>query len=161
MRRPRWPEIAPPSCGGVRVHGRRLLAADTHLTVELVQVVAFASGLGVHVALTATGRAAELAQYQTRPLTDPADESGRWSYLEVRAGIERTVFADPFLPTPDVQGCAGGLCTYRTEPRYWLGERPPVRALTITAQWRQIGLPHTMAVVALASIDEVSPTTLA
>ena len=77
------------------MHGHRLLAADTHLTLDLVRIVAF---LGVHLTLTAIGRPAERARYQTRTLTDPADRSASWSYLAVRAGTGHLAVADPYLP---------------------------------------------------------------
>lgn len=69
------------------VHGRRLPAAQTHLTLDLIRVVVFPSGVCVHLALTAAGVPAELARYQTRPLTDPDGHSARWSYLTVRAAV--------------------------------------------------------------------------
>ncbi|MFF2115584.1 hypothetical protein ACFVWH_45805, partial [Rhodococcus koreensis] len=81
MRRLRWPPTAPPPCGGVQVHGRLQLSADTHLTLNLSRIIAYPSGLAVHLTLTATGHPAERAQHETRPLTDPADEvpPGKWT----------------------------------------------------------------------------------
>lgn len=52
----RWPESPPPATGGIEVHRRRPLAAQTHLTLELVRITAFDSGLSVHLTLTANGR---------------------------------------------------------------------------------------------------------
>ncbi|NDV10847.1 serine/threonine protein kinase [Rhodococcus sp. IEGM 248] len=157
MGRPRWPAVAPPVSGGVEVHGRRLLAADAHLTLDVIRIVSFESGLAVHLALTATGAPAEGARRQTRPLTDPDDWSAEWSYLTVWAAAENTdAEADPYLPRPDVHACDAGLSVYRTEPRYWLGTPPTVRSVTLTAEWPQIGLPATTAILALEPTDQPS-----
>ena len=58
--RPRWPAITPPTCSGAQVHGHRPLAADTHLTLDLVRIVAFP---GVHLTLTAIDGPAERARH--------------------------------------------------------------------------------------------------
>ncbi|MFD7012038.1 hypothetical protein [Rhodococcus jostii] len=101
MRRPRWPATAPPACGGVQVHGRRLLAADIQLTLELLRVVAYPSGLA-HLTLTATGCPAERARHETRPLTDPAEPSAHWSYLDVWAGTDDLAVADTRASTAPI-----------------------------------------------------------
>ncbi|MFZ2176296.1 MAG: serine/threonine protein kinase [Rhodococcus sp. (in: high G+C Gram-positive bacteria)] len=159
MFRRRWPAIPPPVCGGVDVHGRRRLSAQTDLTLEVLRIVAFESGVSVHLALTATGAPAEKARHQTRPLTDPADHCARWSYLAVRAGVENTdaeAQADAYLPRPDIATSCAGLTAYRTEPRYWLGIPPPVRAVTLTAGWPQIGLAPTTETMVLDVIEQRS-----
>ena len=134
------------------MHGHRLLSAHTHLTLELTRITAYPSGLAVQLALTATGRPARRALHQTRPLTDPADPSARWSYLDVWAGTDYLAVADPYLPRPDLQATATGICTYRSEPLYWLPVPPPVRTVTLTAEWPQIGLPASVTTVNLAVI---------
>lgn len=134
-----------------------MLAAETHLTLDVIRTVAFESGLAVHLALTATGAPAEMAHRQTRPLTDPDDWSAEWSYLTVWATVENTdAEADPYLPRPDVHACDAGRSVYRTEPRYWLGTPPIVRSVTLTAGWPQIGLPATTAILALEPTDQPS-----
>ena len=141
------------------MHGRRVLAAETDLTLELVRVVAFDSGLAVYLALTVTGVPADRARHETRPLTDPADLSARWSYLEVWAGSDRIAVADPYFPRPDVWGCTAGRRLYRSTPQYWVGVATPVRslALALTTEWPQIGLPPTAT--ALAMPRSVRPST--
>ncbi|WP_009473118.1 serine/threonine protein kinase [Rhodococcus sp. JVH1] len=156
VHRRRWPANPPPPCGGVRVHGRRVLAADPHLTLELGRIVGFGSGLAVYLALTVTGIPAERARHETRTLTDPADRSARWSYLGVCAGADRIAVADPYLAHPDLQACTAGLCTYRTEPQYWIDTPAPVRSVTLTAGWPQIGLAPTVATLTLARRDHAS-----
>ncbi|MFD9668400.1 serine/threonine protein kinase [Rhodococcus sp. NPDC059968] len=133
-----------------------MLAADTHRTLELVRIVAFDSGLAVYLALTATGIPAQRARHQTRTLTDPADGSARWSYLEVCAGADRIAVADPYLARPDLQACTAGRCMYRTEPQYWIDTPAPVRSVTLTAEWPQIGLRPTVATLALARLDHAA-----
>ncbi|MGV9869383.1 serine/threonine protein kinase [Rhodococcus koreensis] len=156
MHRRRWPANPPPPCGGVRVHGHRVLAADTHLTLELGRIVAFDSGLAVYLALTATGIPAERARHETRTLTDPADRSARWSYLEVWAGTDRIAVADPYLARPDLRAGTAGRCVYRTEPQYWIDPPQPVRSVTLTAEWPRIGLAPTVAALTLARRDHAS-----
>ncbi|TQC44485.1 serine/threonine protein kinase [Rhodococcus sp. WS4] len=138
------------------MHGGLVLAVDTHLTLELVRIVAFESGLAVYLALTATGTPAERARHETRPLTDPADRSARWSYLEVWAGTDRIAVADPYLARPNLQACTAELCTYLTEPQYWLDTPAPVRSVTLTAEWQQIGLAPTVSTLTLARLDQAT-----
>ncbi|MFD9664389.1 serine/threonine protein kinase [Rhodococcus sp. NPDC059968] len=154
----RWPENPAPACGGTEVHGRRLLVADTSLTLELARVVAYDAGLAVHLTLTVAAGSAHRAQYQTRPLTDPRDTSARWSYLDIWLGTTgHLIVADPYCARPDIQASAAGMCTYRTEPQYWIGtdtDDSPVRSLTLTAEWRQIGLNPTIATLALDHVAD-------
>jgi hypothetical protein len=126
------------------------LAADTQLTLDLLRVVAYPSGLAVHLTLTATGRPAERARHETRPLTDPADPAAHWSYLDVWAGTDDLAVADPYLHRPDRQDWAAGTCRYRTQPMYWLTVSPPARMVALTAEWPQIGLPASVTTVALS-----------
>ncbi|MDF3311586.1 serine/threonine protein kinase [Rhodococcus sp. T2V] len=156
VRRLRWPATAPPACGGVQVHGRRLLSADAHLTLDLLRIVAYPSGLAVHLTLTATGQRAEQARHETRPLTNPADPSAQWSYLDVWAGTDELAVADPFLHRPDRQESAAGTCRYRTQPMYWLPASPPVSMVALTAEWPQIGLPASVSTVALFPAERSS-----
>jgi hypothetical protein len=153
MRVRRWPENPAPACGGIEVHGRRLLVADTSLTLELARVVAYDAGLAVHLTLTAAAGAAHRAQHQTRPLTDPRDTSARWSYLDIRLGTTgHLIVADPYCARPAISASAAGMCTYRTEPQYWIGtdtDDAPMRSLILTAEWRQIGLDAAIATLAL------------
>ena len=134
------------------MHDGCVLSAPPHLTLHLARVVAYECGLAVHLALTATAGPARRAHHQTRPLTDPRDTSARWSYLDVWLGtLDHTIaVADPFLPRPDLYTGTAGLCSYRTEPRYWIPAHETVRSLTLTAEWRQIGLEATLATVGLA-----------
>ncbi|MGW5152988.1 serine/threonine protein kinase [Rhodococcus koreensis] len=132
------------------------MAADTHLTLELGRIVAFDSGLAVYLALTATGIPAERARHETRTLTDPADRSARWSYLEVCAGTDRIAVADPYLARPDLRAGTAGRCVYRTEPQYWIDPPQPVRSVTLTAEWPRIGLAPTVAALTLARRDHAS-----
>ncbi len=150
VRSPRWPATAPPPCGGDRVHGRRLLTVRTHLTLELVRITAYPCGLALQLALTATGRPARRALHQTRPLTDPADPSAQWSYLDVWAGTDDLAVADPYFPRPDLHATATGICTFRSEPLYWLPA--PARTVTLTAEWPQIGLPASLTTLDLAAV---------
>ncbi|UZG55272.1 serine/threonine protein kinase [Rhodococcus opacus] len=138
------------------MHGHRGLAANPQVTLELGRIVAFDSGLAVYLALTATGIPAERARHETRTLTDPADRSARWSYLDVWAGTDRIAVADPYLTRPDLRASTAGLCTYRTEPQYWLDTPAPVRAVTLTAEWAQIGLQPTVATLALTRLDHTT-----
>ncbi|MFC9357491.1 hypothetical protein ACFTZB_13080 [Rhodococcus sp. NPDC057014] len=40
-----------------------------------------------------------MARHETRPLTDPADTSARWSYLLVRVRVDdQDAVVDPFHP---------------------------------------------------------------
>ncbi|MFD9666979.1 serine/threonine protein kinase [Rhodococcus sp. NPDC059968] len=133
-----------------------MLAADPQVTLELGRIVAFGSGLAVYLALTATGTPAQRAHRETRTLTDPADRSARWSYLDVSAGTDRIAVADPYLARPDLQACTAGLCTYRTEPQYWIDTPTPVRSVTLTAEWPRIGLAPTAATLALARLDQAT-----
>ncbi|PBC51466.1 serine/threonine protein kinase [Rhodococcus sp. ACPA1] len=152
MRMRRWPENPAPACGGTEVHDHRLLATGHHLTLHLNRVVAYDTGLAVHLALTAAADPARRARHQTRPLTDPQDLSARWSYLDVWLDvIDHLVVADPYRARPDVHAAAAGRCTYRTEPQYWIPTESDVavRAITLTAEWREIGLEPTLATVAL------------
>lgn len=136
----RWPESPPPATGGTEVHRRRHLATLPHLTLELIGITAFDTGLGVHLTLTADGRPALLARRETRPLTDARDDSAQWSYLDVWIGADRLAVADPYRTRPDVRAEDGGVCIYRTEPHYWIPLPPPTPFLTITAEWNRIGL---------------------
>lgn len=86
------------------MHGHRQLSAHTHLTLELVRITAYPSGLPVQLALTATGRPARRALHQTRPLTDLAVPSARWSSLNVWAGTADLAVADPYLAPPGSAG---------------------------------------------------------
>lgn len=152
MRTHRWPENPAPACGGIEVHGHYLLATGRHLTFHLTRVVVYDIGLAVHLALTATAGPARRARHQTRPLTDPQDLSARWSYLDVWLGIiDPLVVADPYRSRPDVHASAAGRCTYHTEPQYWVSTDSdvPVRAITLTAEWREIGLEPFLATIAL------------
>ncbi len=65
------------------MHGPTILASKTHITLDLLGIVAFSSGIHVRLALTATGRAAERAHHETRSLSDPTDPDTQWSYLSV------------------------------------------------------------------------------
>ncbi|MFD9670006.1 serine/threonine protein kinase [Rhodococcus sp. NPDC059968] len=155
----RWPENPAPVCGGTEVHGRRLLVADTSLTLELARVVAYETGLAVHLTLTTTAGSARRAQHQTRFLTDPRDTSARWSYLDIWFGTtdHDLAVADPYRMRPDIEASAAAICTYRTEPQYWIGtdtDDAPVRSLTLTAEWRHIGLKPTTATLALDHVDD-------
>ncbi|MGV9869733.1 serine/threonine protein kinase [Rhodococcus koreensis] len=152
MRSPRRPATAPPPCGGDRVHGRRLLTADTHLTLQLVHITAYPCGLALQLALSATDRPARRAVHETRPLTDPADPSARWSYLDVWAGTDDLSVADPYFSRPDLHAATSGICTYRSEPLYWLPVPPPARTVTLTAGWPQIGLPVSVTTASLAPV---------
>ncbi|GAF45464.1 hypothetical protein [Rhodococcus wratislaviensis] len=158
MRVRRWPENPAPACGGTGVHGRRLLATDTSLTLELARVVAYDSGLAVHLTLTAAAGSAHRAQHQTRPLTDPRDTSARWSYLDIWLGTTcHLALADPYCARPAIQASVAGMCTYHTEPQYWIGTDivdAPVRSLTLTAEWRQIGLKPTIATLTLDHVAD-------
>ncbi|MFC9838765.1 serine/threonine protein kinase [Rhodococcus sp. NPDC127530] len=151
MRVRRWPETPAPACGGSEVHGHRLLATGHHVTLDLTRVVAYDTGLAVHLGLTATAGPARRARHQSRPLTDPRDMSARWSFLDVWLGIDHLVVADPYRPRPDVHASAPGRCTYRTEPQYWIptDSQVSVQAITLTAEWREIGLEPTLATIAL------------
>ncbi|MFC9356542.1 serine/threonine protein kinase [Rhodococcus sp. NPDC057014] len=152
MRTHRWPENPAPAYGGTEVHGQRLLATGHQLTLHLTRVVAYDTGLAVHLALTAAADPARWARHQSRPLTDPQDLSARWSYLDVWLGIiDHLAVADPYRPRPDVHASAAGICTYRTEPQYWIPTDPlvAVRAITVTAEWLEIGLEPTVAAIAL------------
>jgi hypothetical protein len=124
------------------------------MTFDLVRIVAFECGLSVHLAVTATGGPAELARYQTRRSTDPRDHSARWSYLAVQAGTDCLAVADAYLARPDLQACADGICTYRTDPQYWLNTGPPSESVTIAAQWPQIGLAPITTTESLAPLDQ-------
>ncbi len=157
VRRLRWPATAPPPCGGVQVHGRLQLSADTHLTLNLSRIIAYPSGLAVHLTLTATGHPAERAQHETRPLTDPADPSAQWSYLDVWAGTDYLAVADPYLHHPDRQESTAGTCRYRTQPMYWLPVSPPAPRVALTAEWPRIGLPASVTTVALSPAEH-TPT---
>ncbi|EID79867.1 hypothetical protein MLGJGCBP_07658 [Rhodococcus sp. T7] len=151
MRMRRWPENPAPACGGIEVHGQRLLATGNQLTLHLTRVVAYDTGLAVHLALTAADPARR-ARHQPRPLTDPQDLSARWSYLDVWLGTaDHLVVADPYRPRPDVHAAAAGRCTYYTGPQYWIPTDTDVsvRAITLTAEWREIGLEPTLATIAL------------
>ncbi|WP_368680677.1 serine/threonine protein kinase (plasmid) [Rhodococcus opacus] len=148
----RWPENPAPAYGGIEVHGHRLLATGEHLTLDLTRVVAYGTGLAVHLALTAAADPARRARHQTRPLTDPQDLSARWSYLDVWLGlVDHLGVADPYRSRPDVHAAAAGMRSYRTEPQYWLRTESgvSVRALTLTAEWRAIGLAPTLATLTL------------
>jgi hypothetical protein len=138
------------------VHGRRVIAAEADLTLELVRVAAFDSGLAVHLALTVTGAAADRARYETRPLTDPADRSAGWSYLDVWVGVDRFAVADPYFPRPDVMGCAAGHWMYRTTPQYWVDTAAPVRSLALTTEWAQIGLKPAVTTLTLTSAERAA-----
>lgn len=152
MRTHRWPENPAPACGGTEVHGQRLLATGHQLTLDLNRVVAYDTGLAVHLALTVAADPARRARHQSRPLTDPQDLSARWSYLDVWLGVfDHLVVADPYRSRPDVHASAAGRCTYHTEPQYWIptDSHVSVRAITLTAEWREIGLEATLATIAL------------
>ncbi|WP_231868833.1 serine/threonine protein kinase [Rhodococcus opacus] len=155
MRRARWPATAPPPCGGDRVHDRLPLTRNTDLMLELVRITSYPSGLAVQLALTATGRPARRAWHETRPLTDPTDLSAHWSYLEVWAGSGDLAAADPYFPRPDLQAAASGICSYRSEPLYWL-PTAPAWALTLATGWPQIGLP---TAVTTMHLDPITPPT--
>ncbi|MFC0454476.1 hypothetical protein [Rhodococcus jostii] len=157
MRRPRWPAVAPPTTGGHRVHGPLLLTTEEHLTLELFEVVAFPDGLHLRMALTATGRPAELAQYETRSLSDPDDPSTRWSYLSVRARVDDIEGeADPYHPTSASKACRSGPPEYRTEPHYWLDAIPASGFIAVTAGWPRIGLGSTTTTIGLESSTRTS-----
>ncbi|MER2087725.1 hypothetical protein ACH49M_32290 [Rhodococcus qingshengii] len=98
--------------------------------------------------------------HQTRPLTDPADPSAQWSYLDVWAGTDDLTVADPYFPRPDLHATATGICTFRSEPLYWLPA--PARTVTLTAEWPQIGLPASLTTLDLAAVATVvdAPPTL-
>ena len=139
----------------MRAHDRLLLTESAHMTLELLRITAYPSGLAVQLALTATGRPARRAWHETRPLTDPADPSARWSYLDVWAGTDELTVADPYLHRPDLQATEVGNCSYRSEPLYWLPLAHPVPAITLTAEWPQIALP---ASVTTMHLDLVTPS---
>ncbi|MDF3313016.1 hypothetical protein P3H15_49775 [Rhodococcus sp. T2V] len=121
--------------GRTPVHEGCALTAHPHLTLDLTRIVAYESGRAVHLALTATAGPARRAHHQTRPLTDPQDASAQWSYLDVWLGtIDHVAVADPFLPRPDLYTRTAGLCSYRTEPRYWIPANAAVGSLTLTAE---------------------------
>ncbi|MFD7046232.1 hypothetical protein ACFWAM_49040, partial [Rhodococcus jostii] len=65
--------------------------------------------------------------------------------------------ADPYLPKPDLHVHDAGLSTYRTEPWYWLGVVPPIRSVTITASWPQIGLASTPMALTFLDREPASP----
>lgn len=91
MRRRRWPAAAPPATGGVVVYGPVELATTRDLTLRLAEVVAHPAGLELRIELTATGRTADRARHETRPLDDPDDPSARWSYLAVHVRVDDVV----------------------------------------------------------------------
>ncbi|QYB00653.1 hypothetical protein I1A62_06875 (plasmid) [Rhodococcus sp. USK10] len=149
MARNRWPGIAPPGTGGVAVHGRRVLIARPEVVVQLTGVTTYPAGVSLSLVLTATGIPAELARHETRPLTDPHDESAHWSYLWVRVRMDdQSGDADPYEPA----SCAaptGPPEQYRTAPRYWIPGYPSTGEITLTTSWHQIGLPASIDVLDL------------
>jgi hypothetical protein len=152
MRTRRWSENPAPVCGGIEVHGHHRLATDHHVRLDLTRVVAYGTGLAVHLGLTATADPARRARHQSRPLTDPQDLSARWSSLDVWLGlIDHLAVADPYRLRPDVHAAAAGFCRYRSEPQYWFPTAAyvSVRAITLCAAWPAIGLEPTVATIAL------------
>ncbi|MBC2642645.1 serine/threonine protein kinase [Rhodococcus wratislaviensis] len=135
------------------MHDRLPLTSDTDLTLELVRITSYPSGLAVQLALTATGRPARRAWHETRPLTDPTDLSAHWSYLDVWLGTGDLAPADPYFLRPDLQAADAGICSYRSEPLYWL-PASPARALTLATGWPQIGLPTAVTTMHLDPISQ-------
>ena len=155
MRRARWPGFAPPAASGTAVHGPTVLASKTHLTLDLLGIVAFSSGIHVRLALTATGRAAERAHHETRSLSDPTDPDTQWSYLSVLLQLGPVAGeADPYLPRSGSPLKWGGVPAYRTEPNYWLGTCTRPHDIMISAGWPEIGLGPTCVTALL----EASPS---
>ncbi|MFE7423311.1 hypothetical protein [Rhodococcus sp. NPDC057529] len=143
----RWPGIAELQGGGTPIHGRRTLAAQENVSVELVAVFAYPGGLSLRLMVTATGAVAAAARHETRPLTDPADTSARWSYLLVRVRVDdQDAVADPFHPLTRALG-TGPEALYRSEPRYWIPLFPASRAIAVTTGWPEIGLDPTTTLV--------------
>ncbi|MBC2644478.1 MULTISPECIES: hypothetical protein [unclassified Rhodococcus (in: high G+C Gram-positive bacteria)] len=149
MARNRWPGIAPPETGGVAVHGHRVLNSRPDLAVQLTGITAYPAGVSLCLVLEATGIPAARARHETRPLTDPRDESAHWSYLRVRIRMDDIAGdADPFEPL----SCSppnGPPERYRTAPRYWIPGYPSTGELTLTTGWHQIGLPASVDVLDL------------
>ena len=130
------------------MHAGMPIAAEKDLTLELFAATAFASGLLLRFALCVTGVRADFARYETRPLTDPQDWSGQWSYLAVRIlADDLGGLADPFHPVPD-SGLEGS-GPYRTTPQYWIGTYPTTGSLTVTTSWPQVGLHPTSVILTL------------
>ncbi|EID79546.1 MULTISPECIES: hypothetical protein [Rhodococcus] len=132
------------------VHGRRVLIARPEVAVQLTGVTAYQAGVALSLVLVATGIRAELARHETRPLTDPHDESAHWSYLRVRVRMDdQAGDADPYEPA----SCAappGPPEQYRTAPCYWIPGYPRTGgALTLTTSWHQIRLPASVDVLDL------------
>ncbi|QHE73644.1 hypothetical protein GFS60_07307 (plasmid) [Rhodococcus sp. WAY2] len=118
--------------------GRRVLAAHPGVTLQLDGITAYPTGMQLRLTLAATNLCAELAHHETRPLTNPDDFSGSWSYLCVRVRVgDLEGEADPYLPvTRPPRPCS--TTQYRTCPRYWIDNLDS--ELTVTAGWPQIGL---------------------
>lgn len=133
------------------MHGRRVLIARPEVVVQLTGVTDYPAGVSLCLVLTATGIPAELARHETRPLTDPRDESAHWSYLRVRVRMDdQSGDADSYEPA----SCAappGPPEQYRTAPRYWIPGYPSTGEITLTTSWHQIGLPVSVDVLDLGS----------
>ena len=123
------------------MHGGRVLAAHPAVTLQLDDITAYPTGMQLRLTLAATSLCAELAHHETRPLTDPDDFSGSWSYLCVRVHAgDLEGEADPYLPvTRPLRPCSTTAIQYRTCPRYWI-DNLDSNTLTVTAGWPQIGL---------------------
>lgn len=141
MRRRRWPAAAPPATGGVVVYGPVELATTRDLTLQLAEVVAHPTGLELRIELTATGRTADRARHETRPLDDPDDPSARWSYLAVHVRVDDVVGeADPSHLQSTSRVATSEASEYHTEPRYWVAAYPESGVITLTVGWPEIGL---------------------
>ncbi|MFD9666985.1 hypothetical protein ACFWAY_36160 [Rhodococcus sp. NPDC059968] len=82
------------------------------MTLDLLRIAVYPSGIAVHLTLTATGHPAERARHEARPLTDPADPSAHRSYLNVWVGTDGLAVADPYFHRADLQeSTAGHACT--------------------------------------------------
>ncbi|QTJ70480.1 hypothetical protein HYG77_33705 (plasmid) [Rhodococcus sp. ZPP] len=140
MGRHRWPAQPPPTTGGRRVHGPKVLA-DLHcVRLQLSEIIAYPSGMQIRLALTATEICAEIARHETRALTNRDDFSAQWSYLTVTIGVDDlSGEADPYYPLTTNTGVGKGM-EYRTVPRYWINTLPTSGTITLIAGWPQIGL---------------------
>ena len=128
------------------------------MSVELAAVLAYPAGLSLRMMVIATGAGAAVARYETRPLTDPADTSARWSFLVVQVRVDdQHAVADPFHPvTRSVS--AGPESVYRSEPRYWIPLFPGSGALVMTVGWPEVGLDSVTTVVAIGQCPFASET---
>lgn len=156
MRRHRWPAVPAPTTGGLPIHGPRVLVALPGMLLQLTTILAYPTGLEIRMVFTAIGVAAERARHETRALTDPADTSARWSYLQTWVCLDTLAGqADPFHPLTGSLDTAA-VNQYRTAPRYWINTSPHSHMLTITTEWIRVGLSPSRTTVQLGA----NPSTL-